>query len=518
MSLSSCKDDEPGPPPTFTAFAPSKGAVGSEVIITGTGFIPTKDGNTVKFNNTTAQVISATATSLTVQVPNTATTGLITVTSSGVTVTSATNYEVILEAIKAGGSGFDAGYSVAVDADGNAYVTGLFIGTATFGNTQLTSGTEEIFLAKYNPAMELVWVRQIGGSGQDEGYSVSADASGDVYVTGTFSGTAAFGSFQLISEGGTLDIFLAKVNSSGTVVWAKKAGSSVSYAESGASVKSDGAGNIYLTGHFAGTATFGATSLTSVGETDIFISKYDADTGDVIWAKQAGGSESDSGLEVTVNAAGYVYVVGSFFGTAEFGAISLTSEGSFDGFTAQYDTDGDIMWAKRVGGSSNDLMYSVDVDAAGNGYVTGYTSGSQLPFGMEDIVVTKYDRASGNVLWSKKFGGTDYDQGLSIDVDDAGNSYITGHFSGTAAFGDKSLVSVGNSRDAFVAKLNNSGDVQWARQAGSLNNDVGNSVALDNTGIVHTTGFFNNTSTFGTTPLTSTGADEIFLWKIRQEP
>jgi len=518
LFLSSCqeKEDAPEPVPTFTSFAPLKGTIGSEVIITGTGFKAAVDGNTVKFNNTAATVLSATATSLTVQVPNDATTGLITIISGTNTLTSSTNYEVVLEAAKAGGPGYDAGYSISTDALGNVYITGSFNGTVTFGNTQVTSSSDEVFVAKYNPAMELVWVKQLGGSGSDRGNSISADASGDVYVTGSFSGTATFGGFQLVSELGSEDIFLIKLNTSGGVVWAKKAGSSASDAEAGISVKSDGAGSIYVTGSFAATASFGSASLTTLGGTDAFIAKYAADTGDVIWAKQAGGSEFDSGLGITVNATGYVYVTGSFSGTAEFGLTSLTSAGSFDGFTAQYSTDGDVIWAKRVGGVEHDLLLSVDVDATGDGYVTGYTTGSTPPLGMEDIIIRKYDHTSGNILWSRTAGGTNYEQGISIEVDAAGNSYVTGHFSGTVSFADKTLISIANNRDVYVAKYNTSGEVQWVRQAGGSNDDIGYSVALDNSGTVYTTGSFYNNSTFGTTPLTSSGATEIFVWKFSQ--
>lgn len=508
--------------PTLIGFAPSVGAVGSEVIITGTGFDPLAANNTVTINNTNATVIAATSTSLTVQVPAGATTGLIKVVSGTTVLNSTTEYEVVVEVVKAGGTGYDNGYSITLDAAGNTYVTGSFTGSANFGSIELNSGTEEVFVAKYNQDMDLIWAKQVGGPGPDRGNSISADAGGNTYVTGAFSGTATFGSYQLVASGG-FDMFLAKFNAVGDVVWAKTAGSASIDAEAGAAVKVDAAANVYVTGHFAATTTFGTTDLTSAGGTDIFITKYSASTGDVLWAKSAGGIENENGVGITVSDAGDVSVAGAFFGTAVFGSTSLTSSGSFDGFIAQYNSDGDILWVKQIAGQSNDLAYSVAVDAAGDSYVSGYFTGSANfggatadAAGNEDIFVAKYDRISGNLLWVKTAGGSDYDNGLSIDVDISGNSYVTGYFTRTASFGDKSITSADNSRDIFVAKYNNSGDVQWVKRAGDLNNDSGSSISVDASGIIYTTGFFNNTATFGTTLLTSSGNDDIFVWEIHQ--
>lgn len=510
--------------PSLNGFIPAAGAIGSEVTITGGGFSAVAANNVVKFNNTAADIIAASVNSLTVMVPAGAATGLITVTIDTITLTSSTNYEVVVEAVKAGGAGYDVGYAVTVDASGNTYVTGSFDGTANFGSTALNAASEEIFVAKYNPAMDLEWAIQAGGSGSDRGTSISSDASGNIYITGTFGATATFGAYQLVPAGGSVDMFVAKFNAAGDVVWAKQAGSTSTNADAGTSVKADDAGNIYVTGNFWGAVIFGTTSLTANGS-DVFIAKYDAATGDVIWAKNMGGSGDEYGLGITINADGYGYVTGTFSGTAEFGTTSFNAVAGFDAFIARYNTDGDIVWAKQIAGASisdNDLGHSVAVNNAGDCYVTGYFGGAVTfgtttiePIGASDIFVAKYEH-SGNLLWAKKAGGSGYDNGLSIDVDATGYSYVTGFFSGTASFDDKSLVSAGGTNDIFVAQYNSSGVVQWAKKAGGLNHDSGNSIALDASRTIHVTGFFRDTTTFGTTPLTNASNDEIFLWKIRQ--
>ena len=124
--------------------------------------------------------------------------------------------------------------------------------------------------------------------------------------------------------------------------------------------------------------------------------------------------------------------------------------------------------------------------------------------------------SSGEVLWAKSAGGTDYDNALSVVVDEAGNAYVAGFFGSTATFGDKSLASNNNSRDIFVTKFNSAGSIVWAKQAGGADSDDGASLTLDAAGTLYITGSFKETVTFGSTVLLSRGGDDIFLWKIRQ--
>src|SRR5688572_25082949 len=177
---------------------------------------------------------------------------------------------------QASNSNDDSGRSVATDAQGNNYVTGHFKGIATIGNATLTSsGLYDIFIAKYNASGTLLWAKQAGGTGDDQGYSIAVDGSGNSYVTGHFKGIATFGTTTLTSSG-LYDIFIAKYNASGTLLWAKQAGGARN--DSGQGIAVDGSGNSYVAGYFEGiTATFGTTTFTSNGgNDDVFIAKYDA--------------------------------------------------------------------------------------------------------------------------------------------------------------------------------------------------------------------------------------------------
>ena len=175
-------------------------------------------------------------------------------------------------AVQAGGSSTDIGNSIAVDSSGNCYVTGYFNGTASFGATNLTSsGSDDIFVAKLNTSGAWQWAVQAGGVSADQGNSIAVDSSGNCYVTGYFSGTVSFGATNLTSSGG-IDIFVAKLNTSGAWQWAVQAGGALT--DTGNSIAVDSSGNCYITGRFSGTVSFGATNLTSSGGIDIFVAKY----------------------------------------------------------------------------------------------------------------------------------------------------------------------------------------------------------------------------------------------------
>jgi hypothetical protein len=509
--------------PTISGFSPATGATGSVVIITGTGFSSTLANNIVKFNDITAVITNITATSLTVVVPAGAASGKFTVIVGGNTVTSSADFDVKIELAKSGGAGYDMGSAVAYDGFGNTYMSGSFQGTANFGSSTISSaGSDDIFLAKYNSNYELVWVKSAGGSYSDVSSAIAVDNSGNVYMTGSFSGTAGFGSISLSGAGGT-DGFVAKFDPSGNVVWAKQI-SSDAY-DAGNSIKLDASGTPYVTGAFSSTATFGATSLTSDGGTDIFAAKYNPDNGDNIWAKKFGGANDQNGISLSVSSSGGIYLAGGFFVNADFGTTVLTASGGLDGFIAKLSSSGDIVWAKQISGPDWENAYSISLDANENCYVTGYFTGSTnfggsnlTSSGNEDIFLAKYS-PSGSLIWVRSAGSSnDYDNAKSAATDASGNVYITGYFSRTATFGDRTLTSNNISRDIFVAKYNSDGNILWVKQAGGSDTDQGNSLAVNAAGNITVCGSFRGTGTsiFGGTPITGSGNDDIFLWRIWQ--
>ena len=429
-----------------------------------------------------------------------------------------------LWAKQAGGISGDKGYSIAVDAYGNSYITGYFRESATFGTTTLTSSSDygsDIFVAKMDINGNWLWAKQAGGTDYDDGYSIAVDVNGNSYVTGYFYGSATFGTTTLTSSGSD-DIFVAKLDINGNWLWAKQAGGT-SY-DYGNRIAVDAYGNSYVTGYFkSSSCSFGTITLNSSGYEDIFVAKMDSN-GNWMWAKQAGGTSEDGGTSIAVDANGNSYVTGSFKESANFGTTTLTSSGSWDIFVAKIDHNGNWLWAKQAGGTDNNGGISIAVDANGNSYVTGGFYGSSCSFSTitlinssieySDIFVAKIDY-NGNWLWAKQAGGTSYDYGEGIAVDDNGNSYVTGRFGDSATFGTTTFTSSGDS-DIFVAKLDSSGNWLWAKQAGGTDDDDGNGIAVDDNGNSYVTGYFWSSATFGATTLTSSSdyGSDIFVAKL----
>jgi VCBS repeat-containing protein len=382
----------------------------------------------------------------------------------------------LLWARRMDGYGQDEGGAIAVAADGSVYTTGFFQGTVDFNPgrdiSNLTSaGGSDIFVSKLDSGGNFVWARRLGGSIFDDGYGIVAATDGSVYVTGSFEGTANFVACNLISAGG-YDVFVAKLDSAGTVLWARGMGGTSADYGYGIAVASDG--SVYTTGSFQGTANFdpvgGTVSLASAGGSDIFVSKLSA-AGDFVWARGIGGTSSDEANGIAVAADGSVCTTGYFQGTVDFdpgaAAINLVSAGSYDVFVSKLDSAGHYVWARRIGGSSADEGNGIAVGADGSVYTTGYSNGlvdfdpgagtfNQTSAGYQDVFVSKLD-SGGNFVWARRMGGSDFDYSNAIAVAADGSVCTTGSFSGMADFDPGSgafyLTSVGSYNNAFVSKL-----------------------------------------------------------------
>ena len=279
-------------------------------------------------------------------------------------------------AASAGGTGCDKGMDITVNDAGNCYVTGYYQEGAIFGshNTYLCVGYSDIFVARINSAGDWQWVTRAGGDpgimfGTDRGNGIIADNSTHCYVTGTFGGTAYFGSSNPVYGVGYDDIFVAKINSVGSWQWANSAASGGF--DQGRSIAVDNVGNSYITGNFSQTTIFDPYYVTSSGAWDIFVAKV-CPNGSWLWVNRAGGSSTDVGLTIKVDGSGNSYVTGYFYGTATFGPYSLTSTGDYDIFIAMIDINGNWQWATRAGGIGADIGYGTIIDNTGSCYVTGY--------------------------------------------------------------------------------------------------------------------------------------------------
>ena len=386
---------------------------------------------------------------------------------------------------------------------------------------------------------DFVWARQMGGPDAELGYDVTADAAGNVYVTGYFHQTADFdpgpGVLNLTSAGDN-EIFVAKFDSGGNLLWAKRFGSAS--ADYGSDIAVDAAGNVYVTGWFGGAVDFdpgaGVTTLTSAGSDDVFVLKLSAN-GDLVWARRMGGPGDDDAYGIAADGNGNVFVSGEFTSTVDFdpgaGVLNLTAAGSWDVFVVKLNSAGEFTWAQRMGGSGFDSSQGVAVDADGNVYTAGSFVGSGdfdpgagtvtlTSAGEDDVFVSKLTSA-GAFVWARRFGGSgdDYAYGLALDA--AGNPHTNGSFKGTVDFnpgaGASNLTSAGED-DVFISKLDSAGAFVWAQRLGGTAFEFSADVAVDGNGNVYTTGLFRQTADFdpsaGASNLVSAGGDDAFVSKL----
>ncbi|AFK04292.1 hypothetical protein Emtol_3159 [Emticicia oligotrophica DSM 17448] len=418
------------------------------------------------------------------------------------------------------GNSYAYGNKCAVDASGNVYVTGYFSRKANFGSISKTSaGYEDMFVAKYNSEGVVQWVQTAGGNDTDFGYDIAVDASGNVYVTGLFWYTASFGGFSKISSG-LGDAFVVKYNSEGVVQWVQTAGGIAGDVSN--SVAVDISGNVYITGTYGGTANFNERSITPVGTNDIFVAKYNS-SGVIQWVVSAGGAFDDYANAIAVDALGKVYITGGFSGTAYFGSNAETTYGNTDIFVAKFDQSSmNWEWSEKAGGTSGDYGRDIAVDISGNIYITGsiwsfsyFGSITKSIIGYDDAFVAKYDNY-GSIQWVQTAGGTGIDDGLSIALDASANVYITGSFFSSATFNGVTQTSIGNF-DIFVVKYSKDGAFQWVQSGGSTDVDGGLGIAIDASYNVYLTGYYRGSATFGLTTLTTTNdIPSVFLVRIEK--
>lgn len=236
-----------------------------------------------------------------------------------------------------------------------------------------------------------------------------------------------------VTSRGQEDGLIAKVSSTGVVKWVERFGDAGS--DSGWSMAADAAGNLYLAGTFTETIHLGSRTFTSAGAEDGYLAKLDS-RGQVLWAQQFGGTLDDYAQDVAVDAAGNVYLVGTYQGTATVGTATMTSVGGVDEFVAKFSSSGKLLWNRSMGSAADDWAGGFAVDAAGNAYYTGWFEGPGTFEGQTSTATTytgylgKLD-AAGNSLWTQVWGnGTGGAWGYYVSLGQEGQIYVVGGLDG----------------------------------------------------------------------------------------
>ena len=379
-----------------------------------------------------------------------------------------------------GGTNYDYGYAIVVDSSGNVYVTGF--SWSTWGRPVRAHSVGEYgdaFAVKLDSSGVVQWNTFLGGTGDDWAYGIAVDSAGSVYIAGYSS--VSWGS-PLRSYTGNYDAFAVKLNSSGVLQWNTFLGGT-NYDE-GYAIAVDSGGSVYVTGY--STATWGSPIIAFSGSYDAFAAKLDS-SGALLWNTFLGGTVYDVGYGIVVDSNGNVYVIGQ--SDATWGnPVREYSGGYYDAFAAKLNNSGVLQWNTFLGGTGSDYGKGISVDTSGNVYVSGFgwsTWGSPVReyAGNLDVFAAKLNR-NGVLQWNTFLGGTGGDESFGISVDTSGNVYVAGYSNATWG----SPLRAYTDDDAFAAKLDSSGALQWNTFLGGSNQDCGNGIAVDSSANIYVTG------------------------------
>lgn len=431
---------------------------------------------------------------------------------------------------------YSAGRGITVGIQGDVYISGVYKDEISLDNNaqfqRENRGKSDIVLIKVSASGETTWMRTIGGAGEDLAFRIKSDHEDNLFLTGSFERVLAFeenSDTHTLESAGKEDMFLAKFDRDGKIVWSIQSGGTQS--DQGVGLTIDTQGYIYVSGFFEGTAFFGKqrqTTLTSNGQLDVYVAKY-TPTGELVWARSLGGAKKDIAPGIAVNGKGEVYITGVTRGPGAFLAVDADiirgmPQGQDDLFIARFSAEGELNQIIYSGGRGFDAGNAIDVDASGNIYITGYfedeavfTDANNTPYEIKgrsfDLFVAKY-KPNGSLAWTQTAGGDRGDNAYDISVNKQGNIYVTGLFRKSADFTGNKLADLEGTGEAnaFVARYNTNGRIAGLKM---INGDKseGASIATNANGDVFLTGLFFRAATFDENqpPLTSAAFNSFIV-------
>lgn len=377
--------------------------------------------------------------------------------------------------LREGGEGGASIDNIITDHAGHIYLTGLCVTETTFSGIITKHGFQDMFVAKYRPNGQLLWVQRGGGNDWCVGRDIAVDNKNNVVVTGWYRTSisrdwveepATFGSIQLPaiptgSGGGYFnkrmlsDGYIAKYSPDGNVVWVRSFGGSG--IDGGDGLEVDDHGNIYITGNTTATITTNKTSPPQIDTSTLFLAKYSPE-GNLLWQQHFPSDDRSVGRDVVLDSQGNPIIAGRFTGILDLQGTRLLSVGKNDGFIAKFDTTGKCLWGVRVGGPDDD-----------------------------DI------------------------QGIALDS--SGRILVVGSFTASATFGDTTAYGYGGT-DMFVAGYRSDGAFEWIRAPKGLNNEVGESVAVGPTGDIYAVGKIDGDTWFDGKKAASAQRRNTVVWRL----
>lgn len=434
----------------------------------------------------------------------------------------------------------DDAFTIISDQNYNVITTGVFnteidLDPGPVVDLHTSAGNTDIFLSKLDVNGNYLWGFSIGGTYTDYVSSVTADTLGDLYVTGYFADSIDFdpSPSSAIYYATTDCGFVAKYSTNGTFQWVKLFGGAGSVHPFHITTSNSSA--LYISGSFSDSIDFnpdlGVDFLFGPPYQNSFILKLDM-SGNFEWVRHIRAKCNKH----STNIWGDIALVGEFSDTVDLDPTPgidnhIACSNWPDLFLTRLDINGQFAWAKSFGGISTEEAYDTQMDNSGNVITVGYCTGDIDPspaiynvggFGNRDIFIQKLD-PNGNFLWGQGYGSTVTDEGRSVEIDNYGNIYHAGTFTGNIDFdygASVSALNCSNPSDIFIQKLDPNGQLIWVKQIdGSLS-----TIAKDldeHNGYVHLTGYFNYSVDFNPdisidTISSYNNSFDIFVWKLSE--
>ncbi|MEX0967527.1 MAG: immunoglobulin-like domain-containing protein [Bacteroidia bacterium] len=415
-----------------------------------------------------------------------------------------------------GGTGVDNGFGgAATDAAANIFHAGQANSNtlATSGAHQtFGGGTYDAYLVKFSKDGTRLWCTYYGANGNETANGITTDAWGNVIIAGTTSSAsttniATPGAHQASPSPGN-EGFVARFNGNGIRQWGTYLGGS-NNRDFGQRLATDSDGNVYFSAYMAsaGLASTGAHQTAAGGGDDAIIAKFDS-TGTAQWITYLGGNQNDAALAIVVNSNGDVYVAGqtgSSNNISSSGSYQSVHGGGNDAFLAKFNSSGVLQWSTYLGGSGADDARGIGLDASEDIYIGGGFSSSGFSTvgpshqGDMDGYMAKFT-PSGSLVWLRYLGGSGADRVFFLVTDMAGTSYVSGQTASSSGIAttDAYQETFGGSTDAFFAKFNSTGDLQWSSYFGGSGNEDSRGLTIDGLGNVIVTGRTGSSSGIAT--------------------
>ncbi len=401
----------------------------------------------------------------------------------------------------AGGSSWDLATDMVLDTNKNLYVTGGFSGVAYFGNDSLVANSyRDIFVAKYDSIGNIIWLKTIAGNDYDTPSSISIAEDNNIFLTGCFSDNIVFDN-DTIEAKGFIDNFILKLDVDGQILDYKQI--SIHCGANKRLLVADQQNNVYFASSFQQAAIFEQDTILSNGKSDVFIIKYDQQF-NMLDYFVLGGTGNDKLADIKIQNNKF-YLTSNFENEISILDTTYYSYGGNDILTIKIDTNWDIEWAAHAAGFYSNNVSTIELDQQNNTYISGHFN-NKIYFDFQDSLCSNgiFDvfvakyDSIGKLIWADNFGGVSNDYGYELLINNNNNLYVAGTFRDVIKKNGQRIKSKDMLSDMFIAKYSQDGNFEWISQSGGNQRDYCNTLLSDQSDYLYLIGSFNNNFAFET--------------------